>query len=441
MAMAICSCSKQYSSAFPNISHFSSYSTTKSHLKVLIHGTPLVYNTRSSSKLCNFITVQQDDALVIPSADTGAATSPARETKTTLDRMESESDVKREYYRCNEVTLSRKRRRRRRKIRSTLECVVDEEKDDRVLFVDKKAGKSRFMTSKEEAKFSWYLKERARIEGVRIKLEAEIGGHKLSSIQWAKAAGISTHNLDKILCNGRESEERITSCYHRLVVSVASSYQGKGLSLQDLTQEGSIGLLRGAIKFNPERGYKLSTYAYWWIRQSITRALAKKSKIIRLPGSVTELVPRICEANDGLSRRLRRFPTYDEIAEAINVETSIVRLATQRNRSPISLDQAITGRGCMSLQAIIPGPAEITPEAMVMKDMLKPEIGKLLNPLCDREANILRLHYGLNGDTPRSFEEIGRLFKLSRERVRQINSTALSKLRQTRGVDDLKYFL
>ncbi|KAG8386163.1 hypothetical protein BUALT_Bualt03G0120500 [Buddleja alternifolia] len=189
--------------------------------------------------------------------------------------------------------------------------------------------------------------ERARIEGVRIKLEAETGGHKLSSTQWAKAAGISTRNLDKILCNGRESEERITSCYHRLVVSVASSYQGKGLSLQDLTHEGSIGLLRGAIKFNPERGYKLSTYAYWWIRQSITRALAKKSKIIRLPGSVTEVVPRICEANDGLSRRLRRFSTYDEIAEAINVETSVVGLATQRNRSPISLDQDITSRADM----------------------------------------------------------------------------------------------
>ncbi|KAK6163001.1 hypothetical protein DH2020_002842 [Rehmannia glutinosa] len=422
MAMAICSCSK-HSPSFPNIS-FSSFSTD-SYLKVSSYASPLAY-THSSV---------QEDALVISSGElSGAAMASARKSEKILDRNGSENDVKnKEHYWCNEVTFRRKRRRKRRSI---LECVNTDE-DEKFVFVDKKAGKSRFMTPKEEATFSWYLKERARIEGVRT----EMGGQELSSSQWAKAAGISQHKLDKILCNGRESEEKITSSYQRLVVSVASSYQGRGLSLQDLTQEGSIGLLRGAIKFNPERGNKLSTYAYWWIRQSITKAIASKSKIIRLPGSISALVPKICETITVLSRKLQRFPTYDEIAEAIGVNPTAVRLAIERNRSPISLDQPITGQGrSMSLQDIIPGPDEITPEAMVKKDMLKPEIQKLLKCLCDREAHILRLHYGLNGDAPWSFEEIATFLNLSRERVRQINSAALSKLRMTTEIHDLKYF-
>ncbi|EYU27026.1 hypothetical protein MIMGU_mgv1a021187mg [Erythranthe guttata] len=211
-----------------------------------------------------------------------------------------------------------------------------------------------------------------------------------------------------------------------------------------------------------------------------------------LQGSIHELVPKICEANAVLSRKLRRFPTYEEIAEEIDANASSVRLAIERNKSPISLDQASTSRGSMSLQvlsiqfrkisshfftsgtlmisysggarigppipqprifffvnssfydvlqAIIPGPDEMTPEAMVKKEALKPEIEKLLEPLCDREAHVLRLHYGLNGGAPRSFEEIGKLLELSRERVRQINSSALSKLREIVEIDDLKYFI
>ncbi|KAL0429227.1 UNVERIFIED_CONTAM: RNA polymerase sigma factor sigD, chloroplastic [Sesamum radiatum] len=455
MAMAICSCSKQ-SPALPNISV--PYYSTKSYLRVSSYTTLPTYTQSPSNHTCSYTV--QEDAIIIPSACTqhlavaaaAPVLAPAHDMEKLLDLKGSENDAKRESFWSNEVAV---RRKRRRKLRTSERMKKDE--DGKLVFVDKKGGKSRFMTPKEEARFSWYLKdtnsleydlkqERARIEAVRTELLAETGRREVSSSQWAKAAGISQRNLDRILCNGRESEERITSCYHRLVVSIASSYQGKGLSLQDLTQEGSIGLLRGAIKFNPERGYKLSTYAYWWIRQSITRAIAHKSKIIRLPGSISELVPKICEANAALSRRLRRPPTYDEIAEAIDANSSAVRLAIERNRSPISLDQAITSQGIEELlhnvlQDIVAGPDEITPEAMVKKDQLKPEIQKLLKPLCDREAHILRLHYGLNGETPWSFEDIGRVLELSRERVRQINSAALLKIRQTSKVEDLKHFI
>ncbi|KAL8496078.1 hypothetical protein ACS0TY_019979 [Phlomoides rotata] len=405
MAMAMSSCSKHSPSLpSPTIS-FSSYSS-KSYLKLPNYGTP------HSSSNHTFITIQEDAFAV----------------------EERESDLEREY---NDATTRRQRRRLRR-MRSILERINN---DDGVAFVDRNSRKSRFMTPKEEARFSWYLKERARIEAVRKEVVAEMGGEELPLSQWAKAAGISQRKLDRILWNGRESEERIRSCYHGLVVSIASSYQGKGLSMQDLTQEGSIGLLRGAIKFNPERGYKLSTYAYWWIRQSITRAVANKSRIIRLPGSISELIPKICEASNALSTRLKRAPTYEEIAESIDVKPSNVKLAIERNKSVISLDQAMTSRGYMSLQDIIAGPEEMTPEVMTKKGLMKRETRKLLECLSDREAHILILHYGLKGDSPWSFEEIGRLLELSRERVRQINSAALSKLMEMSNINDLNYFI
>ncbi|KAL8061977.1 hypothetical protein ABFX02_02G117600 [Erythranthe guttata] len=437
--MAICSSSNLFFSSI-----HSTTTTNSSYLKLIsiynLSNNPLLYSSPHSSSNYACVTVQEEeDPLIAPR---GARI----ETASFLDvKEERESEVEREHFWRNGVAIRRKRRRRRRI--NLLECMNNDDYDDyqnhKFLFSDKNSGKSRFMNPKEEAKFSWHLQERARIEAVRTEAIAnmEEEERELSSDQWAKAAGISQKNLDRIIWNGKQSEKRITKSYLRLVVSVASSYQGKGLSLQDLTQEGSIGLLRGAIKFNPEKGYKLSTYAYWWIRQAITRAITKKSKIIRLPGSIHELVPKICEANAVLSRKLRRFPTYEEIAEEIDANASSVRLAIERNKSPISLDQASTSRGSMSLQAIIPGPDEMTPEAMVKKEALKPEIEKLLEPLCDREAHVLRLHYGLNGGAPRSFEEIGKLLELSRERVRQINSSALSKLREMVEIDDLKYFI
>ncbi|KAK3023811.1 hypothetical protein RJ639_044735 [Escallonia herrerae] len=283
-------------------------------------------------------------------------------------------------------------------------------------------------------------KEEARVEAVRERI-LQTSEHEPTSNQWAEAAGMSSSSLDWILCNGRESRERINRCYRRLVVSVAASYQGKGLSLQDLIQEGSMGLLRGAKMFDPERGYKLSTYVYWWIRQAVAKAIADKSRTIRLPGSICELVPRIVEANNSLTKRFRRLPSHDEIAEAVDMNVATVRLVCQRTRPLISLDEAVTNRGGMRLQEIIQGPDDTTPELIVKRQQMKQELDKVVNLLSDREARILRLHYGLDGETPRSYEEIGKLLKLSRERVRQINRTAMSKLQQSSLVDNLKVYM
>ncbi|KAF5469753.1 hypothetical protein F2P56_010317 [Juglans regia] len=298
--------------------------------------------------------------------------------------------------------------------------------------------KSRNLSSREEAELCLCVKEGARLEVASTRI-TKAQGRQPTSKQLAKAIGME-RSVDKILCDGRDSRERISRSYRRLVVSIAKGYQGKGLSFRDLIQEGSIGLLRGVEKFEPERGYRLSTYVYWWIKQAIIKAIANESRIVRLPGHMCRMVARTAEARNLLSKKLGRLPTHDEIAEVLNVHISIVRLVSERNRPPISLDRAITDQGSITLQEIISGPDETTPEKMVKKQLMKQELEKLLTSLDKREEHILRLHFGLNGEPPRSCEEIGRMLKLSRERIRQINGIALSKLRQTSVVDILELY-
>ncbi|KAG6761057.1 hypothetical protein POTOM_034247 [Populus tomentosa] len=335
----------------------------------------------------------------------------------------------------------RKRRRKRRKGLAQSLVVDDGERDvgheyKRVILESVKRG---YLSPKEEAEFSMCLK-------------------------LAKALRMEKNSVDNVLCKGRESREKIIRSYRRLVVSIATNYQDKGLSLQDLIQEGSIGLLRGAERFDPQRGYKLSTYVYWWIKEAILTAISNNTRMVRLPAYYNVapfplthpilqayeylssrrwwmLVAKIAGANNDLRNKLRRPPSYDEIAEVLNMKVSTVRLGFERGRSPISLDQAVLGQNNLTLQEIIPGPDETIPENMVKRELLKQELEKLFQTvLTEREAHILRLHFGLNGQTPQSCEEIGRLVKLSRERVRQIICTALSKLRHKEIVEPLKAY-
>lgn len=153
------------------------------------------------------------------------------------------------------------------------------------------------------------------------------------------------------------------------------------------------------------------------------------------------VMAKITKAKNSFNQKFQRLPSHDEVAEMINVQPSTVRLVYERRKLPISLDPVVTDRGCLALQDIIRGPDEMMPETMLRKQLMKQEVEELLKTLSDREANVLRLHFGLNGETPQSFEEIGRLLKLSRERVRQINGIALSKLKQTSTLDRLKMYI
>ncbi|XP_050387752.1 RNA polymerase sigma factor sigD, chloroplastic [Argentina anserina] len=337
------------------------------------------------------------------------------------------------------LMVRRKKRRRRKK---GLECLDFDERKREFEDCGVSSGVVRYgyLTPREEAECCQSLKEGAKLECERTRV-AKAQEHEPTSKQLENALRMKMSSIDKVICNRRESQEKIIKSYRGLVVSVASIYQGKGLSMQDLIQEGSIGLLRGAEKFDPERGLKLSTYVYWWIRQAIIRAIENKSRIIRLPGHMCGVMAKITKAKISFNQRFQRPPSHDEIAETINVQASTVKLVCERSRLPLSLDRAVTDQGCMALQDIIRGPDDMMPETMLRKQLMKQEVGKLLKTLSDREANVLRLHFGLNGQTPQSFEEIGRLLKLSRERVRQINIIALSKLKQKNTLEDLQLYI
>lgn len=303
--------------------------------------------------------------------------------------------------------------------------------------------KSWFLSSREEAELCLDLRVSSdKTQTPRQGAKSEVAKLIIKGLEEHSAIPRrSLLSLDKALCNARESKERLANDYRGLVTSIAAGYLGKGLSLQDLIQEGTVGLLRGAEKFEPERGYKLSTYVYWWIKQAMIKAIARKSRLVRLPSGKSEMVAKVAQANNILSSRLRRKPTYDETAEVLNVKASTIRLVSEKSRKPISLDKVVTDCGHMTLQEIIPGPEDMTPEKMVKRQLMKQEVMKLLNTLSKREAEILTLYYGLNGETPLTFKEIGGMMQLSRERIRQINGIALSKLRQTSIIDNLKFYL
>ncbi|KAM3733902.1 hypothetical protein ACB098_11G173000 [Castanea mollissima] len=398
---------------------------------------PQLHVSTSSTKFGSNIV--SNDALVIAAeavALAHAAAQAARDAVLAADEIgevwsDRESDNVLVRDGSGGLGVRRKRRRRRRN--------GMEEKIGESWRISSGSLKSGNLSPREEAELCLCLKEGARLEGMRIGVR-EARGCEPTSKQLAKAIGMKRRSVDKILCDGRESRQKIARSYRRLVVSIANGYQGRGLSFQDLIQEGSIGLLRGVEKFEPERGNKLATYVYWWIKQAITRAIATDTRLVRLPGNASRMVAKIAEASNILTKRLGRQPSYDEIAEMLNVNILTVKLVSERSRPPGSLDQAVTDQGRMTLQEIISGPDETMPEKMVKKQLMKQEVDKLLKTLNKREEHVLRLRFGLNGEPPRSCEEIGRILKLSRERVRQIYVIALSNLRQRSMKDNLVEF-
>ena len=246
---------------------------------------------------------------------------------------------------------------------------------------------------------------------------------------WASEAGLEARDLKAALRNGRRAKDHMIQANLRLVVAVAKKYQQRGMELLDLVQEGTLGLERAVEKFDPTRGFRFSTYAYWWIRQGITRAIATQSRTIRLPVHVTEKLNRIKRAQQEIATNEGRIASIADLARELGLSEDTVRQTLARVPRSVSLDTRV-GRDQDTQLGDLIEDGKATPEQNLTHDELHNDLEHLLDELTSREAAVLRRRFGLEDDTPQTLAQIGEELKLSRERVRQIETRALLKLRQ-----------
>jgi RNA polymerase sigma factor (sigma-70 family) len=238
-------------------------------------------------------------------------------------------------------------------------------------------------------------------------------------------------DLETIAAEGRAAKNHLIEANLRLVVSIAKRYTGRGMAFLDLIQEGNLGLIRAAEKFDYTKGYKFSTYATWWIRQAITRAMADQARTIRVPVHMVEQINRMVRARRDLATSLGREPTVAELAAALGVAVFQVLELMSYDREPVSLDQAVGEDGESALGDFVVGHDPRTePDDVVARGALRNEVEIVLATLSQREQAVIRLRFGLDDGRQRTLDEVGREFGLSRERIRQIEKVTLLKLRQ-----------
>ncbi len=279
---------------------------------------------------------------------------------------------------------------------------------------------------------SWYLGTIGRVPLLTPAEEIELGNQVQKMMQLLERGDDQplTPTEQRLIRIGRRSKERMMKANLRLVVSVAKKYQGKGMELLDLIQEGSLGLERAVEKFDPTRGYKFSTYAFWWIRQSMTRAIACQSRTIRLPVHLSERLATVRKVTMDLSHKLGAMPSRREIAEALSMDVEELDDLLRQALTTSSLDAPISGdEGRSFLGDLIADTRNDEPLDAVERRMHHEQLGRWLTYLTVQERQVLELRFGLGGEQRHTLAEIGRMLEVSRERVRQVELKALRKLR------------
>ena len=313
--------------------------------------------------------------------------------------------------------------------------------DDAVGAFFKEMARYPLLSPAEEIELARQVRFLSKVENASEKLRKELGRQASLEELLAKLQ-ITEAEYKQKLYQGRGAKRRMIRSNLRLVVSIAKRYLNRGVPFLDLIQEGALGLNRATEKFDPDKGYKFSTYAYWWIRQGITRTIANDARTIRLPIHIVEKLNKLKKAHRDLRRDLQRNPTEQELAEALDVTVEQLRSLQQVRRRSLSLNHRVGKGEDTELMELLEDSNTKTPESKISENMMRQEITSVLSEvLTEREKDIITLRYGLTTGETHTLEEVGCIFNLSRERVRQIQTKAMRKLRRPQVASRLKGWL